>query len=172
MKYILPLFLLIFTTLDSTAQCAIEVEDILLCRENKQLQVIPTITPSPISHSDEIIEEPFSPEALINPNIISLLDDDVAGPFALGFEFEFFGQSYTEFYIGSNGWVSFSPDQPLTYVPEEIPNASEDIPKNCIMGPWEDWDPSQGGEVKYSLIGTPPARKMVIEFYKVAHFIC
>lgn len=172
MKYFLLLILLLSFTLDSTAQCAIEVQDILLCRDNKEVHVVPTLTPSPISHSYELIEEPFAPEALINFNIISLLDDDVAGPFALGFEFEFFGQSYTEFYIGSNGWVSFSPDQPITYVPEEIPNVSPDLPKNCIMGPWEDWDPSQGGEVKYSLIGSPPTRKMVIEFYNVAHFVC
>ena len=68
MKYFLLLILLLSITLDSTAQCAIEVQDILLCRDNKEVHVVPTLTPSPISHSYELIEEPFAPEALINFN--------------------------------------------------------------------------------------------------------
>ena len=35
-------------------------------------------------------------------------DDQIAGPFDIGFSFCFFDQYYTQFYIGTNGWVGFS----------------------------------------------------------------
>ena len=34
-------------------------------------------------------------------------DDEFAGPFAIGFDFRFYGQVYNELYVGSNGYVSF-----------------------------------------------------------------
>lgn len=34
-------------------------------------------------------------------------DDGYAGPFPLGFTFNYYGQDYTEVYIGSNGYLSF-----------------------------------------------------------------
>src|SRR5512138_1006816 len=43
-------------------------------------------------------------------NGITISDDDVDGPFPIGFSFSYFGNIYTEFYIGANGWISFSPN--------------------------------------------------------------
>ncbi len=46
---------------------------------------------------------------------LTMSDDSQQGPFNIGFTFCFFGQTYTQFYVGSNGWVSFSPAQPTTF---------------------------------------------------------
>ncbi|MEI6850205.1 MAG: hypothetical protein WCK29_04145 [archaeon] len=39
---------------------------------------------------------------------VNITDDGVEGPFPIGFEFSFFGTKYTQFYIGANGWISFT----------------------------------------------------------------
>ena len=76
-------------------------------------------------------------------------DDTQQGPFNIGFTFCYFGQTYTQFWVGSNGWVSFSAGQPTTFTSAAIPNAGFNIPKNCIMGPWQDWHPGVGGQMDY-----------------------
>jgi len=69
-------------------------------------------------------------------------DDQIAGPFNIGFSFCFFNQIYTEFYIGSNGWVGFSYDAAwTTFTAQPIPTTNAPVPKNCIMAPWQDWWP-------------------------------
>lgn len=165
--------ILFLTSFHIHAQCSVECEDVVVCRENKEVQVVPEFTPSPISLSYNLSEAEFAPE-ILNSNAVSIpmLDDDVAGPFPIGFEFEFFGAVYSEFYVGSNGWLSFSPGQPSNYIPVEIPTSNFNVPKNCIMGPWEDWDPSAGGTVKYGILGSAPNRKLALEFNNVAHFVC
>ena len=35
-------------------------------------------------------------------------DDCVSGPYPIGFNFCFFNHTYTQFWVGSNGWISFS----------------------------------------------------------------
>ena len=51
---------------------------------------------------------------------ISMTDDSQQGPFNIGFNFCFFGTTYTQFYIGSNGWVSFTGGQPTTFTSQSI----------------------------------------------------
>ena len=38
---------------------------------------------------------------------MTMTDDTYLGPFSIGFDFCFFGEIYTQFYICSNGWISF-----------------------------------------------------------------
>ncbi len=39
--------------------------------------------------------------------VTGLVDDNVVGPFSLGFEFPFYWLRYSQFYIGSNGYIAF-----------------------------------------------------------------
>ena len=71
-------------------------------------------------------------------NQLFMTDDSQQGPFNIGFTFCFFGQTYTQFWVGSNGWISFSPGQPITFTTQTIPTGAFNVPKNCIMGPWQD----------------------------------
>ena len=99
-------------------------------------------------------------------------DDTQQGPFNIGFTFCYFGQTYTQFYIGSNGWISFSAGQPTTFTSAPIPNGGFNIPKNCIMGPWQDWHPGVGGQIRYQLQGVAPCRKLVVSWIGVPMFGC
>jgi hypothetical protein len=99
-------------------------------------------------------------------------DDTQQGPFNIGFTFCFFNQTYTQFYVGSNGWISFSPGQSTTFTSSPIPNAGATVPKNCIMGPWQDWHPGLGGQIKYQVQGVAPCRKLIVSWVNVPMFSC
>ena len=101
-----------------------------------------------------------------------MTDDSQQGPFNIGFNFCFFGTTYTQFYVGSNGWISFSPGQPTTFTSQQIPTVNALVPKNCIMGPWQDWHPGLGGQIKYQMSGTAPCRKLTVSWIGVPMFSC
>ena len=103
---------------------------------------------------------------------ISMTDDSQQGPFNIGFNFCFFGQTYTQFYIGSNGWISFSGGQPTTFTSQTIPTGNISVPKNCIMGPWQDWHPGLGGQIRYQTTGVAPCRKLTVSWINVPMFSC
>jgi gliding motility-associated-like protein len=101
-----------------------------------------------------------------------MTDDSQQGPFNIGFNFCFFGQTYTQFWIGSNGWVSFSPGQPNTFTTQTIPTGNALVPKNCIMGPWQDWHPGIGGQIRYQTVGVAPCRKLIVSWTNVPMYSC
>ena len=101
-----------------------------------------------------------------------MTDDSQQGPFNIGFNFCFFGTTYTQFYVGSNGWVSFSPGQPTTFTTQTIPTGNVLVPRNCIMGPWQDWHPGLGGQIKYQVQGVAPCRKLVVSWIGVPMYSC
>jgi gliding motility-associated-like protein len=103
---------------------------------------------------------------------LSMSDDSQQGPFNIGFTFCFFGQTYTQFWVGSNGWISFSAGQPTTFTSATIPSGIATVPKNCIMGPWQDWHPGVGGQIRYQIQGTAPCRKLVVSWTNVPMFSC
>ena len=101
-----------------------------------------------------------------------MTDDSQQGPFNIGFNFCFFGTTYSQFYVGSNGWISFGGGQPITFTSQPIPTVSGLVPKNCIMGPWQDWHPGLGGQIRYQVQGTAPCRKLVVSWINVPMFQC
>jgi len=114
---------------------------------------------------------PFAPQ-VVGGTSISLSDDSQAGPFNIGFSFCFYGNTYTQFYIGSNGWVSFSAGQPTTFTSAPIPNSGGTVPRNCIMGPWQDWHPGVGGTIRYQTQGTAPCRRLVVSWTNMPMYQC
>jgi hypothetical protein len=68
--------------------------------------------------------------------VIPSSDDVTHGPFNIGFTFAFFGNNFTQFYVGSNGWIGFSAGQTTGYTAQFIPNTGS--PKNAILADWED----------------------------------
>lgn len=95
---------------------------------------------------------------------VPIADDGVEGPFPIGFTFSFFGNQYTEFYIGANGWISFSPNSNAagTRAAFLIPSADPKNPKNAILGPFQDMQPEGGSFIFYQTIGDTLARKLVV----------
>jgi hypothetical protein len=77
---------------------------------------------------------------------INLGDDSYAGPFQLGFGFNFYGNSYSEIYICSNGFLKFGGGHTGWY---NRPIPFNYTPNNFIAPWWDDLDPSQGGDIFY-----------------------
>lgn len=95
-------------------------------------------------------------------------DDCVRGPYNIGFNFNYFGNNYSQFYVGSNGWIGFSPGQTSGYVAQFIPNGG--APKNAILADWEDLFPSS--QMTYYVTGNSPDRKLVVNFNSVPFYGC
>jgi gliding motility-associated-like protein len=101
---------------------------------------------------------------------ITLGDDDVAGPYPIGFSFRFFGTDFTEFWVGANGWMSFkaNPNSAGVREPEVVPNTFNQYPKNVIMGPWIDLIPKTFDTyVFYLTTGEAPNRLLTVMFCQV-----
>lgn len=111
---------------------------------------------------------PFSPAPIGGTIVGGLSDDNVVGSFPIGFTFNFFGNDYTQFYIGSNGFVTFSAGMPSGCCSGQVlPNAS--TPNNLIALPWNDLYPPAGGTVRYETTGVSPNRVLVVSFNGIGH---
>ena len=116
---------------------------------------------------------PYAPDPFGVGTVVGGMGDDTqSGALPIGFNFCFFGTTYSNFYVGSNGWVAFSP-QPTTYTSATIPSLAGTVPKNCIMGPWQDWYPGlSAGCVKYQMYGIAPFRRLVVSWNNCPMFFC
>lgn len=118
----------------------------------------------------EITFPTYSTAAAFNTGTVIPSSDDVThGPFNIGFTFTFFGNNYTQFYVGSNGWIGFTANQTTGYTAAYIPNAGS--PRNVIMADWEDLLPG-ASNIYYTTIGTAPNRRLVVSFNAVRHYSC
>ncbi len=95
---------------------------------------------------------------------LGMSDDQTQGPFALGFPFEFYGQSYSDVYVCSNGFACFLPNSELAYTNQAIPDGAE--PHGMVAPFWDDLNPANGGEVYTQAF---PDR-FVIEWNSVPHY--
>jgi hypothetical protein len=75
---------------------------------------------------------------------VSLSDDDSEGPIAMGFSFPYYENTYSEFYVSSNGILTFGSGSSTTSN-VGIPNTG--TPNDMISVWWDDLDPSDGGTV-------------------------
>lgn len=115
---------------------------------------------------------PYYTEPVGGTNV-AMFDDQVLGPFNIGFDFNFYCGQFTQFYICSNGWIGFSAGQTQTWVVQSIPNVAANTPKNTIMGPWRDWRPTTNIQyITYQTTGVAPNRKLVVTWNAVPMFSC
>jgi len=108
---------------------------------------------------------------------ITISDDGVEGPFPIGFNFSFFGNIFDQFYIGANGWISFSPNPNArgTRQTFAVPNSADFNPKNCILGPFQDLNPIQAGSpyIFYLTLTEPDStRKLVVMWCQTPMYEC
>ncbi|MBS3767404.1 MAG: T9SS type A sorting domain-containing protein [Candidatus Cloacimonetes bacterium] len=91
-------------------------------------------------------------------------NDYAAPPVDIGFDFEFYGETYDELIVNPNGWIGFGDDW-TDYHNYSIPR--QDAPKPAIFGFWDDLDPLQGGNVYYY---TNYEDSFVVWFDDVIHY--
>ena len=116
---------------------------------------------------------PYTWDSAASPvSISNMNDDEVRGPFNIGFTFSFLCANYTQFYVSSNGWISFGTANGISWNVVHIPSTNTEVPKNAILGPWEDWDPTKGGQIFYGVSGTTPNRKLIVSWVSVPMFAC
>ncbi|MFM6935020.1 MAG: gliding motility-associated C-terminal domain-containing protein [Flavobacteriales bacterium] len=112
------------------------------------------------------------------PSSVSLSDDSWSGAVAIGFPFSFYGTSYSQCVIGSNGLISFNLTNAGGYCPwslsgvTPLPNMAFTSARNSIMLTYEDMNPSLGGQIQYQTIGTAPNRKFVVLYKNIMMFGC
>jgi len=116
---------------------------------------------------------PYAPDPYTAGTAVTLSDDSQTGLLPIGFTFCFYGNSYTQFIIGSNNWIGFQAGETSTWVTAPIPNTSSFVaPRNTIMGAWQDINPGIGGTVKYALYGVAPFRRLSVSWRNVPTFSC
>ncbi len=86
------------------------------------------------------------------------LDEGVAGPIPIGFNFKFYGEPQTGVYVSSNGFLSFENITEDTYTNDAIPTPG--MPDNIISPFWDDLDGSGQGTVYYQ----QTANQLIIQY--------
>jgi hypothetical protein len=90
-------------------------------------------------------------------------DDQNAGWFPIGFDFPFYGNTFSEFRASSNGWLSFTEASLTSYSNYALPTTSSSAPKNLLAPFWDDLTFSSAGEAYYYYDGT----RTIIEYKDV-----
>jgi len=103
-------------------------------------------------------------------------DDDSIGPFPIGFSFNWYGQSFSDFYVGSNGIMTFGLGSGSRFDQCPLPDAA--TPNNLIAQYWDDLDyRNQVDTVHYQSFaaGTCPwggfgGACLVVQFDNACHY--
>ena len=112
----------------------------------------------------------------ISSGVDSLVTDDVYTDVVdLGFNFDFYGNTYSKMLISSNGYVTFDTTNASSYSPwginAAIPNPGVE-PENAIMVTWQDTDPGVAGAIYFGSYGAAPNRVYVVTWCGLAMFSC
>ncbi|MEP2937135.1 MAG: gliding motility-associated C-terminal domain-containing protein [Gilvibacter sp.] len=131
----------------------------------------------------DVIPIPFDPPFLFNGLANSLnpdIDDAWSDVEGLPFDFCFFGNTETEFQVGSNGVIRFDVDPSDTGAASNDWSFIDDLPNNVddalaeanIFTPGHDIDPSvsDSEEIGYEVLGEAPNRVLVVSYYEVPMF--
>ncbi|MFN3909489.1 MAG: fibronectin type III domain-containing protein, partial [Flavobacterium sp.] len=140
-----------------------------------------------VTNTYDISAIPFSPPfPFTGGTALNVTTDDLWSPLQpISFPFCFFGQSYNNVLVGSNGVVTFNNGianhQPNGFCPWSIPDAplpNTNFPiKNAIFGVFQDTNPAVNGpgalnDINYQFLGTAPCRVFIANFNEVAQFSC
>jgi len=107
-------------------------------------------------------------------SVLVNIDDHWSSSIAIPFCFNFYGTTYNNLLIGSNGIVTFDLTNAGGFCPwslsagTTIPTSS--LPQNSIMGIYEDIDPTNMGAIYYQISGTAPCRAFVVSFYHIPYY--
>jgi hypothetical protein len=95
--------------------------------------------------------------------------DDATETITIGFDFAFYGTSYSQVNVDSNGFLAFE-NSALVYTNTPISNNS--APNGFIAPYWDDMNPgrSQSGNIYTLLAGTAPNRHLTIAWVEVPLF--
>ncbi|MDP6852989.1 MAG: T9SS type A sorting domain-containing protein [Candidatus Marinimicrobia bacterium] len=97
-------------------------------------------------------------------------NDESVGPFTIGFDFPFYGNSHSELHINPNGWIGFGVSG-SEWENTEIPSSSVSGP--AVFALWDDLNPENDNCNEYcsgNVYYHSNSDRMVIWFNEVAHW--
>jgi len=94
--------------------------------------------------------------------------DDSSAEISIGFDFEFYGNTYNTVNVSSNGYLTFGNTDGLIWSNSMIPFSN--IPNNMIAPFWDDLNLSGGGAIYYLIEGESPNRTLTIEWHNISHY--
>jgi parallel beta-helix repeat protein len=97
------------------------------------------------------------------PIDVTLDDDELSTALPIGFSFVFFDNVYTEFYLSSNGFITFDSlacDVDPCYLQQQIPDSFD--PNNLIALVWNDLNVQLNATYDYETVGTPGSRRLIV----------
>lgn len=100
-------------------------------------------------------------------------DDGSIGPIPIGFNFDYYCNTYSNVHICSNGFImlDYQPfPWPTQYVhpTQNLPDPT--LPNGMIAFNMTDLDPGQGGTITYTTVGTAPNRMFIVTYSTVPCF--
>lgn len=108
--------------------------------------------------------------------VLGTNDDTYSNVIPLPFVFDFYGISYNQMVVSTNGYIDFRSNLANAMSPwsfnQPIPSAS--FPTlNSILGCYHDlYNNNSQGYITYGVYGTAPYRKFIVVFDNNAHFSC
>ncbi|UCE66302.1 MAG: hypothetical protein JSU85_15915 [Candidatus Zixiibacteriota bacterium] len=96
---------------------------------------------------------------------IPLSDDDNEGPFPLEFAVSYYGNLFSQVYVCSNGWVSFTSNS-TSLSNTTLPSSGE--PNNTLSMFWDDLNPASGGTVYY--YADAANNRFIVSYDGVPHY--
>jgi hypothetical protein len=129
-----------------------------------------SFAPASAFYSVETI--PFAPETGTPANLGPVCDDCVMNDVPIGFDFQFYGQSYSTLQISSNGFLRFDPANNDSGCCSGRVIPLNDLWNNIIAFGWTDLNPSGelGGRLRYETRGSAPNRRFVMLADEVRYF--
>lgn len=96
-------------------------------------------------------------------------DDVVSAGIPMPFPFNFYCNAVSNYFISTNGFVSFSTGQGAGCCSGQVlPNVN--TPNNLIALCWEDMNTNSGGNIDWFVSGTTPSRVLVIRWNGVSYY--
>lgn len=124
-----------------------------------------------------VVQIPHQVYVLQNSLALSTDDDEYSNIVNLGFDFKYFGNTYNQMVVSTNGFIDFRTNLAGQFSPYQLsapfPNNSQ--VKNSILACYHDMKNegvSDLGSIKYSIIGNAPYRKLIVLFDNQPHFNC
>ncbi len=96
-------------------------------------------------------------------SVVPSADDGNSGPYNLGFDFSYYGNTFDTIRVCTNGWLSFTSTE-HDYVHQGIPGGA--APNNLLAAFWDDLNPSSGGTIYYQAMGS----RFIVQYQAVQHY--
>lgn len=103
-------------------------------------------------------------------------DDYFVGPFDIGFNFEYYGESHVQFAVSPNGLLSFYVPDIINLSHQEVTAIPNNIFIKTIMGPYQDLFKKpispHSEYIYYLTVGTEPNRKLIAGWCDAPMYSC